>query len=195
MRRRRRSGAGRPRKPGMKRYANGRIVQCAENREAERGMTEREALSVGLAARKRHFGVTKSEARRATTGYLLGRLLELGRDPKHRAAGISRRQHDAGLKFSKLRAAFRRVMGGPKAPDAVDLTRIKARGNPANDNGNIAFDLRIRQHYSAAATAVASADPMGLWTLEAALDDLPLTRGELASLRTALNALVQVFRL
>ena len=89
MRRRRRSGAGRPRKPGMKRYANGRIVQCAENREAERGMSEREALSVGLAARKRHFGVTKSEARRATTGYLLGRLLELGRDPKHRAAGIS----------------------------------------------------------------------------------------------------------
>lgn len=199
--RRRRKGAGRPRKAGLKRYANGRIIQGQDKCTAEYEMSQREALSVGLSARMRHHGLTRAEAKSAAMGYLLGRLLEVGRGERRRAPaqscnGISRRQHDAAHHFALLRAAYGRVCQSPKAPSAIDLTRVNVSGGgDDSDDSHAGYENRIRRQFHAALAVIARADAHGLAALEDALDDKPLTRPALAALRTALNALLPAFGL
>ncbi len=196
--RRRRRGAGRPRKHGLKRYANGRLVQGAVKRAAEDEMTRREALSVGLSARMRHHRITRAEAQIPELGYLLGRLLRQGQGPGRASRGITRAQHDAGLAFDRLRKAYHHVCNGPKALRAVDPAIISAP-RPIGDAGggetDPARERFIRRRYAKALSAIAAADPQALQALESALDDQALAPGGLPPLVAALQALVAEFGL
>ena len=86
---------GRKRKPG-KRYA------CGKRTRQE---TERDAMSVAIDARRRHFGVTAKQAKDERLGTALGRLAfrEL----------ISETQYQAGVAFAELYRQHHAICGLP----------------------------------------------------------------------------------
>ena len=86
---------GRKRKPG-KRYA------CGKRTRQE---TERDAMSVAIDARRRHFGVTAKQAKDERLGTALGRLAfwEM----------ISETQYQAGLAFGQLYRDHHATVGLP----------------------------------------------------------------------------------
>jgi hypothetical protein len=182
---------GRKRKPG-KRYPCGKRT---------RHELEKDAMSVAIAARRRHFGVTAKQAKDERLGTALGRLAfwEL----------ISETQYQAGVAFAQLYQQHHAVLGLPSpsprsvagllinegifgatqsepVPEVVD--KLKRRFRDATD----VLDGCAREHrlspgkrptllvYRVICT---DQDAMG-WPEE-----------DLGNLRVALNALVRVFRL
>mgnify|MGYP006212280281 CR=1 FL=1 len=86
---------------GRKRKA-GRRLPCGKRPREE---TQREAMSTVLEARRRHFGVTASQAKDERLGTSLGRLSFTGR--------IGADQFAAGQLYGEIMARNRAVMGLP----------------------------------------------------------------------------------
>ena len=86
---------------GRKRKA-GRRLPCGKRPREE---TQREAMSTVLEARRRHFGVTVSQAKDERLGSALGRLSFTGR--------IGADQFAAGQLYGEIMARNRAVMGLP----------------------------------------------------------------------------------
>lgn len=96
--------AGRKPKQGVTRSKSGRIAY------RDRGETETQILGTVLAYRKRTPGLKEADIRDQRAGYALGRLALMGVE----GGGISKLQHDAGIRYGELVARFSRVMGLPR---------------------------------------------------------------------------------
>lgn len=90
----RRLKAGRKRRRGLDRHADGQI------KAAER---ERDVLSVAIDARKRHYGATDADARHAEYGYPLGVLEKKGH--------ITEIQRKAGDEWIRIYLRYRTLKG------------------------------------------------------------------------------------
>ena len=113
LRAKRKAQLGRPRKANAERFACGKIKPEWSKRESEK-----EAMAVALAARKRMHGL---ETRSAFAGYTLGRLFLDGRIREQQreagddyAAAMVRYYHLTGVPFPSVRAQqIGRVQGHP----------------------------------------------------------------------------------
>lgn len=99
---------GRPRKEDVDRYPSGKIKPSE---------TEKETLSVGIAARKTHHG-DKCASRDANAGYVIGRLYLDGR--------ITETQKSAADEYAEAMARYYSLVGIPfPSPRAQVLFSIK----------------------------------------------------------------------
>ena len=182
---------GRKRKPG-KRYA------CGKRTRQE---TERDAMSVAIDARRRHFGVTAKQAKDERLGTALGRLAfrEL----------ISETQYQAGVAFAELYQQHHAVFGlpspsprsvagllinegifgsSPSEPVLEVIEKLKRRFGDATD----ALDVCDREQRMSRGRRPTLLIYRLICTDEDALHWL---EEDIGNLRVALNALVRVFRL
>jgi len=190
-----RRGASSKRKTGLRREPNGRISRDAGTRGQIAQMSADEARSVVVGARMRHLGVSKEQAEWAKMGYFLGRLLEIGKrelaEKDQYETGICQRQHDAGLRYEELRAAFRHIMAGPKPAGAQDLNRVFGRGS---DNDNSEYESRIERQYGSARYAIKMVGYGAQHILDMGIDEGILSEAELGVFRETLNALAHHFK-
>jgi hypothetical protein len=168
---------GRKRKPG-KRYA------CGKRTRQE---TERDAMSVAIEARKRHFGVTAKQAKDERLGTALGRLAfrELISDP----------QYQAGVIFADLYQKHHIVVGLPMpSPSSVAGLLINEGifgASPSEPVLNVldACDREQRMSRGRRPTLLVH---RVICTDEEAMH---WPEEDIGNLRVALNALVRLFRL
>jgi hypothetical protein len=176
---------GRKRKPGKR----------------TRQETERDAMSVALDARRRHFGVTAKQAKDERLGTALGRLAfrEL----------ISESQYQAGVAFAELYQQHHAVFGlpspsprsvagllinegifgsSPSEPVLEVIEKLKRRYGDATD----ALDVCDREQRMSRGRRPTLLIYRLICTDEDALHWL---EEDIGNLRVALNALVRVFRL
>lgn len=97
---------GRPRKEGVKRYANGRIAR------GDSTPADKDPAKTAREARQRIFGISEDDARREEMGSALGRLKFAGREH-----GISQEQYEVGRAWESLFRQYVRIREG-LAPDA-----------------------------------------------------------------------------
>ena len=182
---------GRKRKPG-KRYP------CGKRTRQE---TERDAMSVAIEARRRHFGVTAKQAKDERLGTALGRLAfrEL----------ISETQYQAGVAFAELYQKHHAVFGLPSPsprsvagllinegifgatpsepmPEVVD--KLRRRFRDATD----VLDGCDREHRLSPGRRPTLLVYQVICTDQ---DAMSWPEEDLGNLRVALNALVRLFRL
>lgn len=107
----RRQKRGRPRLPAAERELNGgksRRIASQQARDAENAKEARETV---LQTRQRHAAlldgelITTTEAENPMRAYVLGQL--------HLDGVITRRQHDAGIRFAEVRARYFGMCGVP----------------------------------------------------------------------------------
>lgn len=182
---------GRKRKPG-KRYP------CGKRKRQE---TEKDAMSVAIDARRRHFGVTAKQAKDERLGTALGRLAfrEL----------ISETQYQAGLAFGQLYRDHHATVGlpspsprsmagllinegifgaSPSEPVLEVIDKLKRRLAAATD----ALDACDREHRVSAGRRPTLLVYRVICSDE---DAMHWPEEDIGNLRVALNALVRVFRL
>lgn len=182
---------GRKRKPG-KRYA------CGKRTRQE---TEREAISVAIDARRRHFGVSAKQAKDERLGTALGRLAfrEL----------ISETQYQAGVAFGQLYRDHHVMVGlpspsprsvagllinegifgaSPSEPVLEVIEKLKRRFNDATK----VLDACDREHRMSSGRRPTLLVYRVICTDE---DAMHWPEVDMGNLRVALNALVRVFRL
>ncbi|MFN4143975.1 hypothetical protein [Aestuariivirga sp.] len=182
---------GRKRKPG-KRYA------CGKRTRQE---MERDAMSVALDARRRHFGVTAKQAKDERLGTALGRLAfrEL----------ISESQYQAGVAFAELYQQHHAVFGlpspsprsvagllinggifgsSPSEPVLEVIEKLKRRFGDATD----VLDVCDREQRMSRGRRPTLLVHRVICTDE---DALHWSEEDIGNLRVALNALVRLFRL
>ncbi len=182
---------GRKRKTG-KRYPSGKRM---------REETERDAMSIVLEARKRHYGVSIKQARDERLGTALGRLAFRGL--------ISDLQYQAGITFAELYRRHHVMIGlptpspssvagllinegifgsSPSEPVLEVIDKLKRRFKDATD----ALDQCDRDHRFAP-----GGRPTMLVYRVVCVDEDASTWSydDMGNLRVALNALVRVFRL
>ena len=182
---------GRKRKPG-KRYACGKRTRQA---------TERDALSVALDARRRHFGVTAKQAKDERLGTALGRLAfrEL----------ISETQYQAGVAFGQLYRDHHATVGLPSpSPRSVAGLLINEGIFGASPSEPVLEVIdKLKRRFAAATFALDACDRdhrMSTGRRPTLLvyrvicsdeDAMHWPEEDIGNLRVALNALVRVFRL
>ena len=182
---------GRKRKPG-KRYA------CGKRTRQE---TERDAMSVAIEARRRHFGVTAKQAKDERLGTALGRLAF--------RVMISETQYQAGVAFAQLYQQHHTVLGLPSpsprsvagllinegifgatpsepVPEVVD--KLKRRFRDATD----VLDGCDRENRLSPGKRPTLLVYRVICTDQ---DAMSWPEEDLGNLRVALNALVRLFRL
>lgn len=179
---------GRKRKPG-KRYPSGKRMPDA---------LQHEVLSTVLDARRRHHGVTSSQARDHRLGTALGRLA-------FREA-ITPEQHQAGEQFAAL-VHHHNVVRGLPMPHPRSVTGLLDRegifGGSSADPDPWLLD-RLRRRYAEATSALNRCDreqrcaagmkPSRLVRdVACAEEDLQWTDGRLDRLRSGLDALAELF--
>ena len=182
---------GRKRKPG-KRYPCGKRT---------RHELEKDAMSVAIDARRRHFGVSAKQAKDERLGTALGRLAfrEL----------ISEKQYQAGIAFGQLYRDHHMMVGlpspsprsvagllinegifgaSPSEPVLEVIEKLKRRFGAATD----ALDACDREHRMSAGRRPTILVYRVICSDE---DALHWPAEDVGNLRVALNALVRVFRL
>ena len=182
---------GRKRKPGMRH-------PCGKRTRIE---TEKEAMSIVIEARQRHYGVTARQARDERLGTAFGRLAWQGT--------ISPNQYEAGREFGELYRRHHLALGLPlPSPRSVAGLLVNAGifGGSSGEPDPALVD-RLRRRFDAATDALDQCDrdhrmspgrrPVLLVYRAICVDeDTTLWPAEdLGNLRVALNALVRVFRL
>jgi len=182
---------GRKRKPG-KRHPSGKRL---------REETEREAMSVALDARKRHFGVSGKQARDERLGGALGRLAFRGL--------ITDLQHQAGVAFAHLHLRHNLTVGLPMpSPRSLAGLLVNEGVFGASPSEPVLEAIEtVKRRFEEATAALDACDreqrlspgrrPTFLvYRIVCADQDLPEWYVEdLGNLRVALNALARVFRL
>ena len=182
---------GRKRKPG-KRYA------CGKRTRQE---TERDAMSVAIDARRRHFGVTAKQAKDERLGTALGRLAfrEL----------ISDLQYQAGVIFADLYQKHHVVVGLPMpSPSSVAGLLINEGIFGASPSEPVLEAIeKLKRRFEEATDALDACDreqrmsrgrrPTLLVHRVICTDEEAMhwPEEDIGNLRVALNALVRVFRL
>ena len=182
---------GRKRKPGN-RYA------CGKRTRQE---TERDAMSVAIDARRRHFGVTAKQAKDERLGTALGRLAfrEL----------ISETQYHAGIAFAELYRQHHVVIGLPMpSPSSVAGLLINEGIFGASPSEPVLEAIeKLKRRFAEATSALDACDreqrmssgrrPTLLVHRVISTDEdaLHWPEDDIGNLRVALNALVRVFRL
>ena len=182
---------GRKRKPG-KRYA------CGKRTRQE---TERDAISVAIDARRRHFGVTAKQAKDERLGTALGRLAfrEL----------ISETQYQAGVAFAELYRQHHAVCGLPSpSPRSVAGLLINEGIFGASPSEPVLEVIeKLKRRFNAATEALDACDReqrMSMGRRPTLLvyrvictdeDAMRWPEEDMGNLRVALNALVRLFRL
>ena len=182
---------GRKRKPG-KRYP------CGKRTRQE---LEKDAMSVALDARRRHFGVTAKQAKDERLGTALGRLAfrEL----------ISETQYQAGVAFAQLYRDHHATVGlpspsprsvagllinegifgaSPSEPVLEVIEKVKRRFRDATD----VLDGCDREHRLSPGSRPTLLVYRVICTDQ---DAMRWSEEDLGNLRVALNALVRLFRL
>ncbi|MDN2582949.1 hypothetical protein [Aquibium sp. ELW1220] len=182
---------GRKRKAG-KRYPCGKRV---------RQETEREAMSVALDARGRHYGVSSKRARDERLGSALGRLAFSGL--------ISDLQYQAGVTFAALYRHHNVTVGLPMpSPSSVAGLLINEGIFGASPSEPVLEVIdKVKRRFAEATAALDDCDrehrlssgrrPTFLvYRVICADEDVRHTDDDdIGNLRVALNALVRVFRL
>jgi hypothetical protein len=183
--------------PGRKRKAGNRYA-CGKRTRQE---TERDAMSVAIDARRRHFGVTAKQAKDERLGTALGRLAfrEL----------ISETQYQAGVAFGQLYRDHHATVGlpspspqsiagllinegifgsSPSEPVLEVIEKLKRRFGDATN----ALDACDREHRMSQGRRPTLLIYRVVCTDE---DAMHWPEEDIGNLRVALNALVRVFRL
>lgn len=185
--------AAKKRKPG-KREPNGRLSRKPKEASARviagLDQSERDAISVGLEARERVFGVSPSRSRDQMAGSVVGRLCI--------NCMISQHQYDAAIRFQEDSTMFSMARQSPRQPGAVDLNATKGG---IGDYENVDMTLRAVARYEAALAAVQEKqnELRGGGALIAAINHIVIRDIGLphlvGDLREALNALVRHYGL
>ena len=182
---------GRKRKPG-KRYA------CGKRTRQE---TERDAMSVAIDARRRHFGVTAKQAKDERLGTALGRLAfrQL----------ISEPQYQAGIAFAELYRHHHAVCGllSPSPRSVAGLLINEGIFGASPSEPVLVVIEKVKRRFADATSVLDACDreqrmsagkrPTLLVYQVICTDQDALHWGEddIGNLRVALNALVRLFRL
>ena len=182
---------GRKRKPG-KRYP------CGKRTRQE---LEKDAMSVAIAARRRHFGVTAKQAKDERLGTALGRLAfrEM----------ISETQYQAGVAFAQLYRDHHATVGLPSpSPRSVAGLLINEGIFGASPSEPVLEVIeKVKRRFADATSVLDACDreqrmsagkrPTLLVYQIICTDQDALHWGEddIGNLRVALNALVRLFRL
>jgi hypothetical protein len=182
---------GRKRKPG-KRYA------CGKRTRQE---TERDAMSVAIDARRRHFGVTAKQAKDERLGTALGRLAfrEL----------ISDTQYHAGVAFAELYRQHHAVFGLPSPSPRSIAGLLVNEGIFGASSSEPMMDVieKLKRRFGDATDALAACDrkhrmsqgrrPTLLVHRVICTDEdaMHWPEEDIGNLRVALNALARLFRL
>lgn len=182
---------------GRKRRSGARH-NCGKLKREE---TEREAMATALAARQRHFGVTRAQARDERLGSSLNRLAFRG--------AISETQYQAGVAFGELYQHHHVVMGLPApSPRSVAgiLTNEGIFGSSPSEPVLDAIE-RVRKRFEQATDALDECDrqhrfstgrrpTLLIYRVICTDEDAANWRDDdIGNLRVALNTLVRVFRL
>jgi hypothetical protein len=183
--------------PGRKRKA-GKRYPCGKRTREE---TERDAMSVAIDARRRHFGVTAKQARDERLGTALGRLAfrEL----------ISETQYQAGLAFAELYQQHHAVLGLPSPSPRSIAGLLVNEGIFGASPSEPVLDVidKLRRRFAAATDALDTCDrehrmsagrrPTLLIYRVICTDEEAMhwKEEDIGNLRVALNALVRLFRL
>lgn len=183
-----------PKSKHGRREANGRLSRTPGEvtRRVLDGLDaeQRDALSVGLEARQRVFGVSEKDTRDQMAGSFVGRLCQ-GR-------GISRAQYEAAVTWLEDVTNYSHVQRSPIEPNAIDLNAT--RGGVDNYE-NIARTERVKSRYKGASDAVQDMQNQvrGMGNLFGALDACVKRDLEcwhlVGDLRLALNALAKFYGL
>jgi len=182
---------GRKRKLG-KRYPCGKL---------ERAETEREAMSVALDARGRHYGVSAKRARDERLGTALGRLAFRGL--------ISDLQYQAGVAFADLYLRHNMTVGLPMPSPSSVAGLLINEGIFGSSPSEPVLEVieKVKRRFGEATAALDACDrehrmssgrrpTFMVYRCVCADEDTRLcTDDDLGNLRVALNALVRVFRL
>ncbi len=156
-------------------------------------LQQEDTLSVGIGARMRHYGVSKTRAKRSTTGYLLGRLMDISAGDA--SAGISQNQHDAAMKYAEIKMEYLKSIESPRHAKAVNLNPMPGIALRLEDEAmHIKRVQRSCAAYMAVTGVIQSADPLGETAITRAIDDQSLNGKQLGALRMVLNALSRYFR-
>lgn len=141
------------RKPG-KREPNGQLSRSAEfaraRRNAEADEAQWEAMSVGMEARHRLYGLAYPASPRSAeparkrphvldqrAGSVIGRMAMQGE--------ISAAQYDAAVRYAEDVHNYRRAISAPRIPGAVDLNAI--RGGGVDNAEHVEFSRRAIRRY------------------------------------------------
>jgi hypothetical protein len=183
--------------PGRKRKA-GKRYPCGKRTRQE---LEKDAMSVAIEARRRHFGVTAKQAKDERLGTALGRLAF--RDL------ISETQYQAGIAFGQLYRDHHATVGlpspsprsmagllinegvvgaSPSEPVLDVLEKLKRRFNDATN----VLDACDREHRMSRGRRPTLLVYRVICTDE---DAMHWPEEDIGNLRVALNALVRLFRL
>jgi hypothetical protein len=177
-----------------KRERNGRLSRqpkhVAERNILDLDQTERDAISVGLDARERVFGISPKQSRDQMAGSVIGRwcLQNI----------ITRPQYDAAMLFLESYTRNLLAIDAPRQPGAVDLNAT--HGRPVSVE-NIPQLIKWRAAHRAALDAIqAKQNEIRLQgNLYGALYAVVIRDVDLehmaGDVRTALNALVRHFGL
>ena len=187
------SKPGRKRRKGVTRTKSGRISRSKPNKSRAERLTEVETLRPGIEARRRHYGVSEEVAAFATTGYLLGRLLEAGLFDA--SFGISQSQHDAAMQYAEIKRKYLKSIEPPKGLGAVNLNPMPGYALHLEDEAqHIKRVQRSVSAYMGALGAIQRADLLGETAITRALDDENLNEKQMGALRISLNALGKYLR-
>lgn len=159
---------------------------------------EWEAMSVGLLARHRHYGLPlhaekgKPSARDQLGGSVVGRMVM--------QQELSRVQGDVAAEYLKVIVAYRRAIGAPPLPGAIRLGAVSGRGAGEPENVEVTHGAveRYDKMMEALAECQSSIANRGR-NIYAALDFM-VVRDEIhahmvGDVRVALNALARHFRI
>jgi hypothetical protein len=151
---------------------------------------QRDALSVGLEARQRVYGVPEKDTRDQMAGSFVGRLCQ--------SRSITRAQYEAALTWLEDATNYSHVQRSPIEPNAIDLNAT--RGGVDNYE-NITRTEHIKARHKAASNAVQDAqnEIRGNGNLFGALDACVKRDAVcwhlVGDLRIALNALAKCYGL
>jgi hypothetical protein len=150
---------------------------------------EQEARSVALEARQRVFGLNKTDADRQEAGSVLGRLLITGE--------ISRRQFDAAFAYEDARGKYLAALMVRPQRSAGDLNRSPGHDSSEGDEPTyVRWSSQAVKRYQAMRRRILTCgDPFAQMVLDGCIegrDMLTTSRGNLGTLRMALNAVARV---
>lgn len=180
-----------PQPKSGKRMANGRLSRApsevAKRMNLIKDQDERDALSTGMEARQRLYGLGAKDLLDADAGSFIGRLRITGE--------ITRQQCEAAKEYLRVYTDMQHAVAGPKPSGAVDLNATKGLPGPEN----VRKSVQAMSAWKAARNALQDRQDQlrGGASLIAALDYCVLRDEEhfhmLGWLREGLNALAKEF--
>ena len=167
---------GRKRKPNVRRYPTGQIVQPQARETAEA------ARSTVIEARQRVFGLNETKAAEPDAVDILGRM--------YLAGEISQRQKQAGDRYVEIRRDYRKAILARRMPSGGNLERLHGHDDSdGTDQAYVAWCERSIAVYDHLRRALMDCgEPLAITVLDGVIDEQPLW-DFVGTLRLALNAI------